>query len=216
MTFAVRTSRPLIADTPTVVTLTSGTAWTVLAGWQSTQVGPAGFANKVEAYGGGQGGYGTVTPSPVAQGGEGADYSAITNLALTPGASVPYVIGAPSAGGTSPPAAGGDTYFNGASIAASSVGAPGGASSSTAVGTVKFTGGTSTDAGGGAAGPGGNGGNAATNVPGVGNGGIAGNGGGGVPSPSNGNIYGGGGGSDFSSGRDGAPGAIVITFYALL
>ncbi len=185
---------------PTRVYLTSGSSWTVPSDWNSSQ-------NTVEVIGGGGGaGNGQVGVSYPASGG-GGGYSKISNVTLTPGASITYQVGS---GGTAPATqntnggAGGDTFFNrtagsagtcadtvsvcakGASAAV--VGVPpthgqGGAAAS-GVGTVKYSGGNggpaSTNgigAGGGAAGPNGNGANG-------GNGAIA-----------NGDAGGGGGGA---------------------
>ena len=130
--------------------LTSGSTFIVPVDWNST-------ANTIEVLGGGANG----AASAPGEGGGGGAYSAITNLALTPGDSITYHIGA----------AGADSWFNGASLGASSVGAKGGngqtgGASASGVGTTKFSGGNGGNrddptinggGGGGAAGPNGNG-----------------------------------------------------------
>src|ERR1043166_2487776 len=109
--------------TQVVVYLTSpldlSSSYTVPSDWD-----PNG-SNTIETIGGGGGGYNGASGSSGAGGGGGA-YSKITNLALTPGASVNFFIGSGGVGGASP-GNGGDTFFNGASLAAASVGAKGGA-----------------------------------------------------------------------------------------
>ena len=147
--------------------LTSGTSWVVPGDFNPN-------SNTVEVIGGGGGG-GTGSGSAVApSGGGGGAYSAISNSALTPGASITYQIG--SGGGAS--VGGGDTYFNGtgSTCSAQSVCAKGGAAGSgsgaaggaaaSGVGTVKYSGGASiaptnsngSEGGGGAGGPNGTGG----------------------------------------------------------
>jgi hypothetical protein len=136
---------PTAPGAPKSVYLTSGTSWTVPGDWNnanpfSVEVigGGAGGGNGATgntgytgntgsgAYSGrggtggtgGTGGYG-------GSGGGGGAYTKITNtsgLTLTPGASVAVRVGAGGGAGAS----GGDTYFNGASCAASSVCAKGG------------------------------------------------------------------------------------------
>lgn len=184
----------------TTIYLTSGTSWTVPANWNSAY-------NTIEtigAGGDGAGGGGTNTGSG---GGAGA-YSKVSNLTLTPGAGITYAIGTHGYPGT-------DTYFNGASIGASSVGAKGGGGgsnsgagtnaggvggqSSSGVGTTKFSGGNGgsavgasapAGAGGGSAGPNGIGGNGSastgTLTGGTGDLGSGGVGGTGGTSPTNG------------------------------
>lgn len=164
----------------TTIFLTSGTSWVVPADWNST-------FNSIEVIGAGGAGGGGTAGNHGAGGGGGA-YSKVSNLTLTPSASITYAIGAAGTGilgatGNS----GGDTYFNGASLGASSVGAKGGSGGSTTptgtpvtgalggqssagVGTTKYSGGNGGDAtdsapvtngagGGGAAGLHGVGGN---------------------------------------------------------
>lgn len=159
-------------------------SWTVPADWNSSN-------NTIEVIGGGGGGGGGSFGgggTRGAGGGGGGGYSKISNLALTPGASVSWQVGHQgvrgAAGGGSVGhngTAGGDTWFNGATFAASSVaakggggglepydfagwgGGGGGGSSALGIGTVKYDGGrggyTINDGthqgggGGGAAGP---------------------------------------------------------------
>lgn len=160
------------SSSPVTVFLTSGTSWTVPADWNDAD-------NTIELIGGGGGGS-SVDPVAYGVGGGGGAYAAISNLSLTPGASITYAVGAGGAGGLnggSNGANGGDTWFNGATCAGSSVCAKGGArgningtpgaggSAASSVGTVKYSGGSGGTAnigyagtgGGGAAGPGGNG-----------------------------------------------------------
>ena len=108
----------------TVIFLTTGSSspWTVPSDWNSAN-------NTIEVLGAGGGaGNGQNGVSYPAGGGGGA-YSKIANLSLTPSGSVVFQVGA---AGTSPATqntngvAGGDSWFNGASLGASSVGAKGG------------------------------------------------------------------------------------------
>lgn len=136
-------------------------------------------------------------------GGAGGAYAKITSLALTPGQSITIQIGASAAATPTT-----NTWFNGANLAASSVGAQGGngytgGSVASSVGTVKFAGGNTGSfgtGGGGAAGPLGAGGASAANA-----GGAGGNGGGSAGSNNNGgNNFGGTGGG--AGGTTGSPG----------
>jgi hypothetical protein len=147
--------------------IVSGTTWTVPADWNPS-------SNTIETIGGGGGGQ-TADTNFAGSGGGGGGYSKITNLVLTPGNSMTIQIGTGGAAGQ----AGGDTWFNAVSLAASSVGAKGGgggadnaggpgAAAAAGVGATKYSGGnggtqSSTPygaaGGGGAAGPDGNGSN---------------------------------------------------------
>lgn len=142
--------------------------WTVPASWNDAN-------NSIEVIGGGGGG--AVTNNEGGKGGGGGGYSKIVNLDLTPGASVSYRVGS---GGPSN-VDGSDTWFNGANLAASSVGAKGGQAgifktsggqggqASAGIGTTKTSGGNGGNGapkgadraggggGGGAGGPHGNG-----------------------------------------------------------
>ena len=165
--------------------LTSGSSWAVPSDWNSSN-------NTIEVIGGGGGGGRKDGSASEASGGGGGAYSKITNLSLTPSASVSIQVGAGGAGGSGvgdPGGNGTDTYFcnstsNCASIAGTAVqagakggiggdavGGAGGAASS-GVGTTKYNGGSGANAlnnaysgagGGGAAGPNGAGGNGASN-----------------------------------------------------
>lgn len=151
-----------------VVYLTSGTSWTVPADFDAT-------INTIETIGAGGGGGGNGG----AGGGGGGGYSKIANLNIAPGANITYQVGTAGAGSTTTGSTGGDTYFNGASIGASSVGAKGGGggavgggggspaggtggASGSGVGTTKFSGGAGGN-GNGAGIPGGGGGAAGLN-----------------------------------------------------
>lgn len=197
-----------------VIFLTSGTSFTVPSTWDSSN-------NTIEVIGGGGSGQHQVANHGGAGGG-GGGYSKVSNVSLTPGASVTYAVGAAGAR-SNPGGAGGDTYFcnsssNCASIAGSAVvvGAKGGGGGSSGtggtggaaasgVGTVKYSGGNGGSVtsgainnagggGGGAAGPRGNGGNGGT-----------------VTSTETGGSGGGGagGGGSGTNGSDGAyPGTV--------
>ena len=214
------------AGTTQQVILTSGTSYTVPSDWNSGN-------NTIEVIGGGGGGSAAYTGNGAAGGGGGA-YSKISNLTLTPGASIAYVIGGGGNGGTGGGngGAGGDTYFNGASIGASSVGAKGGGggggnssvgaggASASGVGDTKYSGGNggtsnnSTDGGGGGGGAAGkngagqNGGAATAGTSSGGGGGGSDGGSAGVDSV--GNTVGGNGGNNFAGtggGTGGHPGS---------
>lgn len=164
-----------MADKVVFITTTGSSSWTVPADFSST--------NTILTIGGGGGAGGPLSGSNYAGGGGGGAFSQISNLTLTPGASVTVQVGTGGAHGAAGNSgtAGGDTWLNGASLAASSVGAKGGGfgnSSSTVpvggtggaaasgIGTTKFSGGnggpsptaTNCGGGGGAAGLAGNGG----------------------------------------------------------
>jgi hypothetical protein len=187
---------------PKVVFLTTGTSWTVPADWNNA-------SNTIECIGAGGGGVdGTVAVVGAGGGGGGGAYSKIANLTLTPGSAITVQVGTggtrAASGGTA--GAGGDTYFNGASLAASSVGAKGGAgangttggaggNAAIGVGTTKSSGGNGADGGAGRNG-------------GPGGGGAAGpNGVGAIGSVSTSGEFGGGGGGGNGGGSAGATGA---------
>jgi hypothetical protein len=124
----------------TQIFIVSGTSWTVPTDWNSAN-------NTVETIGAGGGGQ-TANGSYAGSGGGGGAYSKITNLSLTAGSSITIQVGTGGSAGI----AGGDTWFNGASLAASSVGAKGGGgggdgsggaggAASSGVGTTKYNGG---------------------------------------------------------------------------
>ena len=200
----------------TVVFLTgtsgSNQTYTIPSDWGSS-------ANTIETIGaGGSGAAGFASNS--AGGGAGGAYSKITNLTLTPGGSATYFL---PAGAAASGNAGGDCWFNGSTLAGSSVGAKGGGggssgsggtggASASGVGTTKNSGGNggtngssySAGGGGGAGGPngvgaaGGNGGG--TSQGGGGGGGNGGGSAGTTPSSSSG----GAGGNNSSSSGSGA------------
>jgi len=102
----------------TTVFIVSGTSYVVPANCS--------LADSVEVIGAGGGG-GSGNASGSFSGAGGGAYSKITSLALTPSASVTVQVGAGGAGGGAGSAGTGtDAWFNGASLAASSVGAKGG------------------------------------------------------------------------------------------
>lgn len=195
----------------TQIVLTSGTSWTVPADWNSA-------ANTVEVIGGGAGGINTTSNNA---GSGGGGYSKAVNVSLTVGVSVAYVIGA----GGNQATAGGDTWFNGASLAASSVGAKGGSAgsgstggaggaASAGVGSTKYSGGAGESggrAGGGAAGLNGAGLAGSGGSGGTGDGGYGGAGGlygslGGSGTEWGSVGSGGGGGGSIATGADGGNG----------
>lgn len=205
----VLTNVVILTDTGSVL------SWEVPEDWNDA-------SNSIHALGAGGGGS--------RSGGGGGAYSAIENLALTPLSSVSYRVGE----GGDPGDPGGDTWFNGASFAASSVGARGASgflgSSSTGgdaadgIGDTKFSGGdggSGTEGGaggggGGAAGPNGdgaNGGSAGGGEDGGPGGGGANGGGAGVSGSGDTggrgghNRFGSGGGNDVTpNGQDGGGG----------
>jgi hypothetical protein len=144
--------------TVTFITATGAGTYTVPSDYNSSN-------NSIETIGGGFTGSGGS--------GGGAAYSGIVNLALTPGASINRTVAAVA----------GDSWFNGASLAASSVGSKGatsitGAATTSGIGTIKYAGGDGANGGGGAAGPNGAGNTApGTGVGGQGDKGLGGAGG---------------------------------------
>ncbi|MBI3572279.1 hypothetical protein HY091_01970, partial [Candidatus Kaiserbacteria bacterium] len=84
--------------------LTSGTTWTVPSDWNSSN-------NTIECIG--AGGNGASGGSRGGGGGGSGGYAKISNLSLTPGASISYIVGT---GGSS-----NDTYFNGAASTTASI-----------------------------------------------------------------------------------------------
>ena len=161
--------------------LLSAPVWIVPADWNNT--------NTVECIGAGGAPYSNLGEG----GGGGGAYAKISNLTLTVGASVPYQVG------FCQELTGQDTWFNGTTLAGSSVGAKGGAGTSTGtggaggaaascIGTLAYSGGAGGNStggfnlpagGGGAAGPNGSGA-AGANYNAGGNGGQGGNGEGGA------------------------------------
>ena len=137
-----------------ILTSTGANTWTVPSDWNDSD-------NSIECIGAGQAG-GNTGSNLGGNGGSGGDYAKISNLSLTPGASVDYSIGPLStyAGSNKSADAAADTFFNGATFGAASVAAAGGGSSNTSSGDVVFTGGPGgsgrsygTGGGGGSGGP---------------------------------------------------------------
>lgn len=177
-----------------IIVLTSGTSWTVPSDWVNTN-------NKIEAIGPGGNGFNSAS-------GAGGMYASISNVTLTPGASISYQVGL---GGSQ-----NDTWFSTtttllakAGTNATAFNAGGTAPATTAgVGTVKFKGGNGRSngnvfggyGGGAAAGPNGAGGDSGSS------GGNGGGGGGGA----NGGAIGGTGatgtGGTGGNGRGGTGG----------
>ncbi len=215
---------PAAADAAQIV-ITSSATWVVPNDWNNAD-------NSIEAIGGGGGGGGSVAGQQGAGGGGGGEYRKLLNLTLTPGASIPVVIGAGGAGGTTAPSvgtAGTATRLNGSTLVANP--GQGGAASGTATagaaaggtggigGTTSFNGGAGgarssltagAGAGGGGAGgrngAGAAGGSSAGAGPGAAGGGAANGGapGGNVPSSGTGAT-----GGNNSSGTGGGAGGTV-------
>jgi hypothetical protein len=198
------------SGSPTTIFLISGSSWTVPADWNNSN-------NSIEVIGGGGGGNNGASGSSAGGGGGGA-YSKITNVSLS--GSVAYVIGS---GGT-PGVTGGDTWFNGATCAGSSVCAKGGQGATGAgtvlggqaangVGSITYSGGGTTSGGGGgkggggAAGPNGNGGDGGAGYSSGAGGGGGGNGGG-VDGQNGQTPSTGGTGGNNSSGTGGGAAAV--------
>lgn len=186
------------ARTTTFLTSTnaSNQTWTVSADWNSAN-------NVCHVIGGGASGTGRGAQGHGGGGGGGA-YSRKANVTLTPSGSATFRLEAGITGGAYPGAAGKDAWFNGANLAASSVGAKGGSAgtstdilstcnggaggdAASGIGDTKYSGGAGAGAaaftnnsggGGGAAGPDGAGGAGTSAQPGVG--GTGGNGSGGT------------------------------------
>jgi hypothetical protein len=144
-----------MAESAGNVILTSGDSWTVPSDWNNN-------ANEIDVIGGGGGGgNGTSQTS-----GGGGAFSAVYNVALTPGSAVSYQVGSGGSGGAltandslgnygySGGADGGDTWFGGTSYSNSLVAAQGGrggpadggsdtpgGQASAGIGTVRFSGG---------------------------------------------------------------------------
>lgn len=187
--------------------LTSGSTFDVPADWNNNR-------NTIECIGGGGGGAAGTTNTRGGGGGGGGEYRMATNVTLTPGAAIPYVIGAGGAGGASSGADGtdgGDTTFNTTTVVAKkglkgvAATSAGGAGGSGGTGAVGHNGGTGANGTSGASSSGGGGGGAGgtTAVGGNGSGtsgGAGGAAGGGAPNGGDGSAWGatfgaGGGGS---------------------
>lgn len=190
----------------TTETFTSTTTWTCPA-WITT----------IDVVCWGQGGAGGADAQGEGGGG-GGGYSATTGISVTPGATYTITVDSTKS------AFGADVVRANAGQAASGTTSGNGASTTGAVGTIKYGGGyggytwtVEGGGGGGAGGPSGNGGNANGKVRGTGNGtgaGAGGNGGLNNTTGGNGANYGGGaggGGAGKNCGQPGA-GAVLITY----
>lgn len=110
------TGQSCVVRQPKTIFLLSGNSWSVPSDWNNA-------INKVELVGGG--GEGAIGYLCGGGAGGGGAYSSVSNIALTPGASVAYHVGAGgSSGGYG--AAGGDSWFGASSFAAAPVAAKGG------------------------------------------------------------------------------------------
>jgi len=204
--------------TTTYLTNTATTSYTTPVDW-----GPV---NTIECIGGAGGGAGGYSGGGGGAGGGGGGYSKGAVTALGGNVTIAIQIGTGGAGGGTnggTGGVGGDTYFNGASLAASSVGAQGGRGggpyqsgnsavagglAANGIGSTKYSGGSSSGGsiggggGGGAAGPNGVGGNAASagtsgGAGGTADAGFGGAGGAGGPSGTSGTA--GGTGTEYTS-----------------
>jgi len=138
-----------------ILTATGGVFnWPVPASWNDAN-------NSIHCIGGGGAG-GSGTGNGGGGGGGGGAYSSIANLDLTPAANVQYRVGSGGTGSSgNPGGAGTDTWFNGANLAASSVGAKGGLGGTTGNVNAGVTGGSATSGIGDLRSFGGNGGGGA-------------------------------------------------------
>lgn len=102
-----------VAETPTTITLTSGTTWTVPDDWNWEDPGPGGYANYIDCYGGGGAGGRAVGGSYGSGGGGGGAFARLNNFALTPGATVYIQIGSGGLGSSAGGSRNGtDTWIN--------------------------------------------------------------------------------------------------------
>jgi hypothetical protein len=207
--------------TVTFITTTGAGTFTVPGDWNSA-------TNTVGALGGGAGAGRGQSGVGNRSGGGGGAYSESANLSLTIGASISVQVGASGAGATvvnTTGGVGGDTWFNGVSLGAATIGAQGGqagvnnatstgGAAASGTGTTKKSGGSSTVNGGGGSGGGGGAGANGDGGAGIGdtagstaNGGGGGGGGnGGSAGSQNSAGTGGGGGAGAASGGNGGAG----------
>jgi hypothetical protein len=138
-----------------ILTTVGAGTWTVPSDWDSGN-------NLIECIGAGGGG-GSNTGNGAGGAGGGA-YSSISNLALTPNASISFSVGAAGVAGTGTGAggAGGDTWFSSTATVLAKGGVGGGTSnggaggaSASGIGTVKFSGGAGDSGSSPKSGPGG-------------------------------------------------------------
>ena len=178
---------------PAYITSTNASE-AVPADWNSSN-------NSAETIGGGAGG---ASGFEGYGGGAGGAYSKTTNITLTPSGTVAVTVGGAGAVNN----AGGDSWFNGASLAASSVGSKGGGTGTTTTGG---TGGAAASGVGGTKYSGGNGGNGGGgNQGGGGAGSAAGTAGDGKAGGTGGSNTGGGGGGG-SNGGSATAGVNAVT-----
>jgi hypothetical protein len=215
-----------MVDTVIFLTTTGAGSWTVPDDWNSA-------ANTIEVIGGGGGGAGQTdfAGGVSCYGGNGGDYAKVSNVTLTPAASVPYAVGAGGAGGvglgsggtgtSGNGTAGGNTFFGNASYGSATVAAKGGqvgtANSYTAavaqdaatngIGTTKYSGGQGGAPTGAFEYTSGGGGGAAGPSGAGGNGTKSGSPGGNGGTANNGGVSGGAGTTD-ANGTAGTAGAI--------
>jgi hypothetical protein len=170
------------------LTRNAGTTWVVPADWNDDN-------NSIECVGGGGGTGQGAGIALGAGGGGGAGYSKSINLALSPGAVIPISVGIGGAPGGVNGGDGGDTWFNGSSVAASTVSAQHGGGGKGQTGGSKGAAAAAQGASrsdGGAGGDGLNGGGGGGGTGGPHGAGAS----GGASSAANGAGGGGGGGSD--------------------
>lgn len=186
---------PLVYECTTISFLTSPTGsnqtYNVPTDWNS-------LVNNVSTIGAG----GTCTARANGGGaGGGGAYSKKSAITLTPGGTATFQIGASTSSGT---VNGGDTWFNGATLAASSVGSKGGSSSN---GTSGAAGGVGTSGVGDVRNSGGNGGTGGVNGASGGGGGAGGPNG--VGKLGGDGVGGSGGGGGNGGGTAGGNGTVV-------
>jgi len=120
------------------LTATGAGSWTVPSDWNSAN-------NFIDTIGGGASGGAQNVAAGSATGGGGGAWSRKNNLALAPGASINFSIGtggAPASGiSTNNGSPGGDTWFNGLTFGAASVGARGGSAGAAGTGSGAIAGG---------------------------------------------------------------------------
>lgn len=182
----------------TTVFIVSGTSWSVPADCTGVSGQSGEF---IDTIGGGGSGCGAVLNK--ASGGGAGAFSRITSLALTPSGSVTIQIGAFGAGSSGAGNPGTDTWFNGSTLALSSVGAKAGGGGATGASPVGGAGGLASAGVGTTKNNGGTGGN----VPTAGNGQGTGGGGAGGPTGAGNNSPDGTGQGTGSAGGSGDAGA---------
>ena len=221
------------------VSFTTTSATSVTFNTSGSWVAPTGVTSvTVEVWGGGgKGGDASGSGEQEGGGGGGGAYSIKNSIAVTPGNSYSYVVGAGATGSS----AGGNSYFintstvlakGGNSVATNSTGGVSGGSSGSGVGDTKFSGGSGANAssgsnygggGGSSAGTAANGGNASNSTGGTAptGGGSGGNGksssqgngtAGTAPGGAGGGAYRSNPGGSNGTGGNGAAGQVRLTF----